>query len=50
LPDAEKRARMGAVARRRMETWSAHEYTEGMVRAVQMVKRTVGEVQFSSPS
>lgn len=36
LPDAEKRARMGAASGRRMETWSPREYTEGMVRAVQM--------------
>jgi glycosyltransferase involved in cell wall biosynthesis len=37
LGDAEKRATMGAAARRRMETWSPREYTEGMVRAVQSV-------------
>jgi glycosyltransferase involved in cell wall biosynthesis len=34
LPDAETRARMGAAARQRMTTWSAREYTEGMIRAV----------------
>lgn len=38
LPDAEKRARMGAAARRRMETWSPREYTDGVVRAVQLAK------------
>jgi glycosyltransferase involved in cell wall biosynthesis len=34
LPDGEKRARMGAAARRRMETWSPQEYAESVVRAV----------------
>ncbi len=38
LPDAEKRARMGAAARRRMETWSPREYTDSVVRAVQTAK------------
>ena len=38
LPDREKRARMGAAARRRMETWSPREYTEGVVQAVQSAK------------
>lgn len=38
LPDAEKRARMGAAARRRMETWSPREYTDSVVRAVQLTK------------
>jgi glycosyltransferase involved in cell wall biosynthesis len=37
LQDTGKRAAMGVAARRRMETWSPREYTEGMVRAVQMV-------------
>ena len=36
LPDPEKRARMGAAARHRMETWSPREYTDGVVRAVQL--------------
>jgi glycosyltransferase involved in cell wall biosynthesis len=36
LLDPEKRARMGAAARRRMETWSPREYTESVVRAVQL--------------
>jgi glycosyltransferase involved in cell wall biosynthesis len=35
LPDSDKRARMGAAARQRMETWSPREYTESVVRAVQ---------------
>jgi len=39
LPDAEKKARMGAAARRRMETWSPREYTDGIVRAVQLAKQ-----------
>jgi glycosyltransferase involved in cell wall biosynthesis len=39
LPNAEHRARMGAAARRRMETWSPREYTESMVRAVQMTRK-----------
>jgi glycosyltransferase involved in cell wall biosynthesis len=39
LPNSELRARMGAAARRRMETWSPREYTEGMVRAVQMTRK-----------
>jgi glycosyltransferase involved in cell wall biosynthesis len=38
LPDPEKRARMGAAARRRMETWSPREYTDGVARAVQSPK------------
>jgi glycosyltransferase involved in cell wall biosynthesis len=36
LPDAEKRARLSAAAKRRMETWSPREYAESMVRAVQL--------------
>jgi glycosyltransferase involved in cell wall biosynthesis len=36
LEDPEKRSRMGAAARRGMETWSPREYTEGMARAVQL--------------
>jgi glycosyltransferase involved in cell wall biosynthesis len=39
LPDAEKKSRMGAAARRRMETWSPREYTDGVVRAVQLAKQ-----------
>jgi glycosyltransferase involved in cell wall biosynthesis len=39
LPDGEKRARMGGAARRRMETWSPREYTDSVVRAVQLMKR-----------
>jgi glycosyltransferase involved in cell wall biosynthesis len=38
LQDAGKRESMGAAARRRMQTWSPREYTEGMVRAVQSVR------------
>jgi glycosyltransferase involved in cell wall biosynthesis len=39
LPDAEKRRRMGAAAKSRMEMWSPREYTDGVVRAVQAVKQ-----------
>ena len=39
LPDEEKRARMGAAARRRMETWSPREYTDSIVRAVQLARK-----------
>jgi len=40
LSDPQRRARMGAAARRRMDTWSPREYTDGVVRAVQsMIKR-----------
>jgi len=37
LPDAEKRARLGAAAKRRMETWSPREYADSFVRAVEVV-------------
>ena len=36
LQDPDKRARMGAAARHRMETWSPREYADGIVRAVQL--------------
>jgi glycosyltransferase involved in cell wall biosynthesis len=39
LQDDGKRESMGAAVRRRMQTWSPREYTEGMVRAVEMVRR-----------
>jgi glycosyltransferase involved in cell wall biosynthesis len=39
LPDPGKRAQMGAAARRRMETWSPREYTDSVVRAVQLAKK-----------
>jgi glycosyltransferase involved in cell wall biosynthesis len=39
LPDPEKRARMGSAARQRMETWSPREYTDSVVRAVQLAKK-----------
>ncbi len=39
LPDPEKRARMGAAARRRMEAWSPREYVDGVVRAVNVVAK-----------
>jgi glycosyltransferase involved in cell wall biosynthesis len=37
LSNSDQRTLLGAAARRRMETWSPREYTEGMVRAVQLV-------------
>ena len=39
LPDPEKRTRMGAAARRRMETWSPQEYVDSFVRAVKLVAK-----------
>jgi glycosyltransferase involved in cell wall biosynthesis len=48
LPDPEKRALMGAAARRRMETWSPREYVDGIVRAVTLAAKgtnTVSEMK-----
>lgn len=39
LPDKEKTGRLGAAGRKRMETWSAREYTEAMVHAVYSVRK-----------
>ena len=39
LPDAEKRARMGAAARHRMRTWSPREYADGVVKGVELAVR-----------
>ena len=39
LSDPEKRARMGAAARKRMETWSPREYTNDLVQAVDLAAR-----------
>jgi len=39
LPDGEKRARMGAAARQRMETWSPREYVDSVVRAVNLTAK-----------
>jgi glycosyltransferase involved in cell wall biosynthesis len=36
LADPNKRSRMGAAARKRMETWSPREYTDDLVRAVEL--------------
>ena len=36
LSDAEKRERMGAAGRKRMETWSPREYADSVVRAVNL--------------
>jgi glycosyltransferase involved in cell wall biosynthesis len=37
MSDPEKRARMSAAARRRMETWSPKEYADGVARAVNLI-------------
>ena len=42
LPDPEKRSRMGAAARHRMETWSPREYTDSVVHAVNLVAKDKG--------
>jgi glycosyltransferase involved in cell wall biosynthesis len=39
LPDMETRARLGAAARRRMETWSPREYVDGVVHAVNVAAK-----------
>jgi len=39
LQDPEKRERMGAAARRRMETWSPREYADSFVLAVKLVAK-----------
>jgi glycosyltransferase involved in cell wall biosynthesis len=39
LPDPEQRARMGTAARHRMETWSPREFTDSVVRAVQLTTK-----------
>jgi glycosyltransferase involved in cell wall biosynthesis len=39
LPDTERRARMGAAAAHRMETWSPREYVDGLVRGVELAVR-----------
>ena len=39
LVDSTKRSRMGAAARKRMETWSPREYTDDLVRAVELAAR-----------
>jgi glycosyltransferase involved in cell wall biosynthesis len=36
LPDTQKKSRMGAAAFQRMQTWSPHEYVEGIVHAVRL--------------
>jgi glycosyltransferase involved in cell wall biosynthesis len=40
LPDPEKRARMGAAARERMETWSPREYADSLVCAVNLLAKS----------
>jgi glycosyltransferase involved in cell wall biosynthesis len=42
LPDAEKRSRLSAAARRRMETWSPREYTDSVARAVAATSKDQG--------
>jgi glycosyltransferase involved in cell wall biosynthesis len=39
LADPEKRARMGAASRQRMETWSPREYAESFAHAVNLVAK-----------
>lgn len=39
LPDSDKRSRMGAAARRRIETWSPREYADSFVRAVELAAK-----------
>jgi glycosyltransferase involved in cell wall biosynthesis len=39
LPDTEKRRRMGAAARKRMETWSPREYVNDLEEAVELAAR-----------
>jgi len=39
LPDAAMRKQMGAIAARRMDTWSPREYVEGFVRAVALASQ-----------
>jgi glycosyltransferase involved in cell wall biosynthesis len=39
LLDETKRARLGAAARQRMETWSPREYIDSVVRAVNLVRK-----------
>jgi glycosyltransferase involved in cell wall biosynthesis len=39
LPDATKRARLGAASRQRMETWSPREYVDSIVRAVTLLQK-----------
>jgi glycosyltransferase involved in cell wall biosynthesis len=39
MSDPEKRARMSAKARRRMETWSPSEYVDSIVRAVNLISK-----------
>jgi len=41
LPDAAKRTRMGAAARKRMETWSPREYADSVVSAVNLVAKKI---------
>jgi glycosyltransferase involved in cell wall biosynthesis len=40
LPDSDKRKKMGAAARKRMETWSPREYVDGLVEAVELAGRS----------
>jgi glycosyltransferase involved in cell wall biosynthesis len=39
LADPNKRSRIGVAARKRMETWSPREYTDDLVRAVELAAR-----------
>ncbi len=39
LSDPEKRTRLGAAARHRMETWSPREYADSFIRAIQLAEK-----------
>jgi glycosyltransferase involved in cell wall biosynthesis len=42
LSDPRKREQMGAAARKRMETWSPHEYVRALAEAVELATRSSG--------
>jgi glycosyltransferase involved in cell wall biosynthesis len=44
LHDPEKRARMGAAARHRMESWSPREFADGVARAVNLAAKKSGSL------
>ena len=50
LSDPEKRVRMSAAARTRMETWSPREYVEGLVEAVNLAARSGGRSKEKIPT
>ena len=48
LSDLDKRVRMSVAARTRMETWSPHEYVEGLVKAVKLAAHPGGSSEEKS--